>query len=252
MRLDQYMVQAFSLTRNKAQQFIEAGLVSVNETVITKVSFSLVWEERIKLKEDKTIHWVSRSAGKLDGFLLQLEIDGDIIQFQWKNALDIGASTGWFTQILLERGILHVDCVDVGTNQLHEKIKMDPRVSSYEQTDIRKFQPTIQSSNHPTLYDIIVCDVSFISLGEILADLLRFSDEKTDIFLLFKPQFEVWRQNLRKTGVPRDKEIVKQKMQWFEQLLNSHWLIIKEKSPSVVIWEAWNEEWMMWVTRIEN
>lgn len=249
MRLDHYIAQTYWFSRNKAQQFIEWWFVSIQGKFITKTAYQVVWNESILLRDEKSVHWVSRSAGKLDGFLNGLNDLGYDISIIWKSALDIWSSTWGFTQVLLERWIMHVDSVDVWTNQLHESIKWDSRVTSYEQTDIRKFYPTIPPSHHPTTYDIIVCDVSFISLHEIIPDMLRFSDLQTHIFLLFKPQFEVWKENLRKTGVPRNREVVIQKLQEFEQLLNHRWLNIQKKSPSTVIWEAGNEEWMIWIRK---
>lgn len=245
MRLDQYIATTYSFTRNKAQALISAGLVSVNGKSITKTSYDVSGDEQFLIQADKRIEWVSRSAGKLDGFLEEFPD----ISIEWKNCLDIGSSTGGFTQVLLERGASHVYAVDVGSDQLHEKIKNDPRVTSYEQTDIRKFYPTNLQSNQPTIYDIIVSDVSFISLWEIIPELGRFADINTEIFLLFKPQFEVGRENLRKTWVPKDKKIVEQKFREFEVFLVEQGFKLIKKSPSTVIGEAGNEEWMMWVRR---
>lgn len=237
MRLDQYIATTYSLTRNKAQQLIDAGLVSVNEKVITKASHEITGEQVCEIKEDKSFVWVSRSAGKLDGFLEEFR-DVSIL---WKNCLDIGSSTGGFTQVLLERWASHVDAVDVGTDQLHEKIRTHPGVTSYEQMDIRKFLSK--------KYDFITCDVSFISLREIIPELERFANKNTDIFLLFKPQFEVGRENLRKTGVPKDKKIVEKKLAEFEVCLSEQGFRLIKKSPSTVIGEAGNEEWMMRVKK---
>jgi 23S rRNA (cytidine1920-2'-O)/16S rRNA (cytidine1409-2'-O)-methyltransferase len=105
----------------------------------------------------------------------------------------VGSSTGGFTQVLLEHGAAHVDAVDVGTDQLHDILRSDPRVTSYEQTDIRDFVPNIPK------YDIIVCDASFISLVDIIDAILDCASDETHIILLFKPQFEVGREHLRKT-----------------------------------------------------
>ncbi len=237
MRLDQYIATTYSLTRNKSQQLIDAGLISVNNKVITKASFDVNGEEDIHIKEDKSIVWVSRSAGKLDGFLDEFP-DVSIL---WKNCLDIWSSTGGFTQVLLERWASHVDAVDVGTYQLHEKIRTHPGVMSYEKMDIRKFLSK--------KYDFITCDVSFISLREIIPELERFANKNTDIFLLFKPQFEVGRENLRKTGVPKDKKIVEKKLWEFEFFLTEQGFRLIKKSPSTVIGEAGNEEWMMRVKK---
>lgn len=237
MRLDQYIATTYAFTRNKAQALISAGLVSVNEKTITRTSYEVSGEEDFLIQVDKRIQWVSRSAGKLDGFFREI----GVIEIDWKNCLDIGSSTGGFTQILLERWAHHIDAVDVGTDQLHETIKKNPRVTSYEQMDIRKFSPK--------QYDIIVCDVSFISLRDIIPELERFAGIDTEIFLLFKPQFEVGREHLRKTGVPKDKKIVEQKLGEFELFLVEQGFHLIKKSPATVIGEAGNEEWMMRINR---
>lgn len=105
-----------------------------------------------------------------------------------------------------------MDAVDVGTDQLHPSLRDDPRITLYEQTDIRAFQTT-------TIYDIITVDVSFISLRDIIDSIKRFSDHTTHIFLLFKPQFEVGRENLRKTGVPKSEMIILDAISGFEVFL---------------------------------
>jgi 23S rRNA (cytidine1920-2'-O)/16S rRNA (cytidine1409-2'-O)-methyltransferase len=102
------------------------------------------------------------------------------------NCLDVGSSTGGFTQVLLQYGAAHIDAVDVGTDQLHPSLRGDSRVSSYEQTDIRDFAKI----KHVT-YDIIVCDASFISLTLILDSMIFLADSQTKMILLYKPQFEV-------------------------------------------------------------
>ncbi len=139
MRLDLCIAEKYSMSRNKARQLIEAGLVSVNEQSVVKPSFEIIGDEEIGLQEDKRIKWVSRSAGKLDGFLDQIAGKNKSMSILGAFCLDVGSSTGGFTQVLLERGAVHVDAVDVGTDQLHEKIRTDSRVMSYEQTDIRSF-----------------------------------------------------------------------------------------------------------------
>lgn len=155
MRLDQFLAQQHHLTRNRAQQLIDSGLISVNGKIIKKSSYEVKPEDTFFLQEDKKIHWVSRSATKLDGFLEEFPID-----LVGKTGLDVGSSTGGFTQVLLERGVSRVDAVDVGTDQLHASLRDNPQIHLYEQTDIRDFSSS-------SLYDIIVCDASFISLREI-------------------------------------------------------------------------------------
>lgn len=188
MRLDKAIVERYGYSRNKAQAFIESGIVIVDGVICTKPAYDVSEDSTIVMAESPELSWVSRSAGKLEGFFSELSV-GDLSH---KTALDIGASTGGFTQILLSHGVAHVDAVDVGTLQLHESIRRDARVSSYENTDIREFFPSKK-------YDIITIDVSFISLREIVPTLERLLTSNTDIYALYKPQFEVGREHLRKT-----------------------------------------------------
>lgn len=211
MRLDVALAERYSFTRNKAQQLIALGLISVNGKNITKTSFEVVADDIVHVEEDRRVHWVSRSAEKLIGFLEQSGNERLLQKVSGSTCLDVGSSTGGFTQVLLEHGAMHVDAVDVGTNQLHESIRNDARVTSYEEMDIRSFV-----SNHAP-YDIIVCDASFISLMELLSSICSFADRETDIILLFKPQFEVGKEHLRKTGVPKDEKSVQDAMNRFEK-----------------------------------
>ncbi len=237
MRLDLFISEKFGFTRNKTKQYIESGLAEVNARNITKVSFDVREWDIVSLIEDKSLHWVSRSAGKLDGFFEQLWLCGKSPEIRDTYCLDVGSSTGGFTQVLLQRWASHVDAVDVGTDQLHESLRNDPRVTSYEQTDIREFE----SETH---YDIIVCDASFISLQEIFPSILELANQKTHILLLWKPQFEVGREHLRKTWVPKDEKIVTKRQKEWEDFLKSHNCKILQKEKSTVIGEAGNEEWL--------
>lgn len=137
--------------------------------------------------------------------------------------------------MLLEHGAAHVDAVDVGRDQLHPSLRADPRVTSYEQTDIRDFARRYSSldtrestgatesrvTNHESRpsYHLIVCDASFISLTDIIDAILDCASDTTDIILLYKPQFEVGQKNLRKTGVPKDEKCVLDSMNRFETVL---------------------------------
>lgn len=241
MRLDLSIVERYWYSRNKAQAIIAGGLVSVNDNTITKTSYTINTWDSIKILESPILQWVSRSAGKIEGFFQELWVE-DLTS---KIALDIWSSTWGFTQILLSHDITHVDAVDVGTLQLDDRIRTDKRVTSYENTDIRDFSPWVQ-------YDVITIDVSFISLSEIVPILHRFTHETTDIYALYKPQFEVWKENLRKTGVPRDEKIVEKTMKEFEQFLIDTWYILRRTSKASVIWEAGNQEYMMWIVETRN
>lgn len=161
MRLDKYVAEKYAMTRNRAQFCIDSEIVLVNGKVITKTSFDVVENDRVELKEDNKSAFVARSAVKLDSFLSkhELDISGFI-------CLDVGASTGGFTQVLLQRGAKKVIAVDVGTSQLHKSLRQDSRVISRENCDIRTAQ-----FDEP--FDLIVVDVSFISLRKIVPSLLK-------------------------------------------------------------------------------
>lgn len=237
MRLDVVLSEKFKLSRNRAQALIVEGLVSVNGIMVKKSAFEVGEDEIITLQEEKKIHWVSRSAGKLDGFLLHLRSQNQGLQIVGASCLDVGSSTWGFTQVLLEYGARHVDAVDVGTDQLHPSLKDNPKVTSYEQTDIRKFPWSIP-------YDIIVCDASFISLQNILPSILTLTTPSTTIIVLWKPQFEVGREHLRKTWVPKDEKIITLSQKAWEEYLERSKCEVLQKMKSSVIGEAGNQEWL--------
>ena len=228
-RLDNYLVShSFTDSRNKAQEMIKNGLVSVNSKVINKSSYKLNEEDTVQVQEHK--QYVSRAAHKLDEFLNELDLD-----VKDKVALDIGASTGGFTQVLLERGIKEVSAVDVGRDQLHHSIKKDTRVHSYESCDIRAFESEKS-------FELIVSDVSFISLLNILDDVDRLALK--EIILLFKPQFEVGREAKRdKHGVVLDAKAIENAMVKFENACElKRWRLV-EKSPSKLTGKEGNLEY---------
>lgn len=242
MRLDLYLVHHHAITRNKAQQLIVANLISVNQHTCNKSSQSIGEDDIVTIKEDRRVHFVSRSAEKLAGFFESLHTP---IVIAGSNCLDVGSSTGWFTQVLLSFGAHHVDAVDVGTDQLHESLRWDICVTSYEKTDIRDFAK-IYTNNH---YNLIVCDASFISLTEIVDPILALANEKTTIILLYKPQFEVGREHLRKTGVPKNQGIIDKKMTEFESFLLFKDCVILDRKPSSLKGEAGNQEWIFLIQK---
>jgi 23S rRNA (cytidine1920-2'-O)/16S rRNA (cytidine1409-2'-O)-methyltransferase len=203
VRLDKYLVlEGYFESRNRAHEAIKSGQVTVDGHP-SKPSARIGDVTRVEVADAR--YYVSRAARKLEGFLSEypLELEG-------RRALDIGSSTGGFTQILLEQGVVHVDCVDVGRDQLHASLRRDPRVSVHEQTDIREFTTE-------TPYDVIVSDVSFISLLHILDVIDRLAGEGTRIVLLFKPQFEVGREVKRDSrGVVTDEGAILRAMDAFE------------------------------------
>ncbi|MEA2091033.1 MAG: TlyA family RNA methyltransferase [Campylobacterota bacterium] len=229
MRLDNYLVQNSLVgSRTKAQAIIKDGLVSVNGEVTLKSSFKLDADDEVKIAEHK--EYVSRSAYKLSAFLQELSLD-----LKGQTALDIGASTGGFTQVLLEHGIKEVSSVDVGREQLHKSLLEEKRVFSYEGCDIRKFKSD-------KVFDIVVSDVAFISLLNILDDIDRLASNK--IILLFKPQFEVGREAKRDShGVVLDEKAIALAMIKFEDASKlKGWKMIL-KSPSKLTGKEGNLEY---------
>ncbi len=190
-----YLTTNFNIqSRNKATELIKSNKVKCDGEIITKPSFNVLDFHKIELLEDD--FYVSRAAYKLKFFLQELKN----FDLKDKNALDIGSSTGGFTQILLENEIKKVTCVDVGTNQLHERIKYNDKISFFENTDIRNFESD-------EIFDIVTCDVSFISILNIIDAINTLASK--DIIILFKPQFEVGSNVKRdKKGIVKDNNAI--------------------------------------------
>ena len=196
MRADLYLVEHGHFeTRARAQAAIAAGKVAVNGAVVTKASQNI--PESAEVVAEAAHPWVSRAALKLVAGLDAFGIDPAD-----RACLDVGASTGGFTEVLLARGARHVDAVDVGRDQLHKRLQADARVSSMEGVDARSlaagmlFEP-------PSL---IVCDASFISLLKVLPPALALAADKADLIALIKPQFEVGRAAIGKGGLVKSQD----------------------------------------------
>lgn len=182
-------------SRAKAREAIEAGLVVVDGRLVTKPSEPIAPEAEIVARAPYP--WVSRGGVKLAHALDVFGVDPT-----GRFCLDIGASTGGFTDVLLAMGARHVVAVDVGHGQLHERLRADPRVTSYEGQDARALTPS-QFSEAPSL---IVMDASFISLGVLLPHVLALAAPLAELIALIKPQFEAGRAALKK-GIVRDEKI---------------------------------------------
>jgi 23S rRNA (cytidine1920-2'-O)/16S rRNA (cytidine1409-2'-O)-methyltransferase len=194
-RIDKLLVErGLAESRAKAQALLLAGEVVVGETRIDKPGSLVDVELPIRLK-GQGLRYVSRGALKLEGALDHFAID-----VRGLDALDVGASTGGFTDLLLQRGASRVVALDVGYGQLHPKLRADPRVLVHERVNAR----SLTRDEVPFDVDLVVADVSFISLRLVLPAALEFLKPGGAIVVLVKPQFEVGREDVGKGGVVRD------------------------------------------------
>ena len=194
-RADQLLVeQGLADSRTKAQALILAGLVSMAGRRIDKPGEQLVADSALLLKE-RDHPWVSRGGVKLAHGLdyFQIEVEG-------QTALDIGASTGGFTDVLLSHGAKRVHAVDVGHGQIAWKLRQDARVIVHERQNARH----LTRAHIPELVDIITCDASFIGLATVLLAPLSLAAERAELVALVKPQFEAGRKHVGKGGVVHD------------------------------------------------
>jgi 23S rRNA (cytidine1920-2'-O)/16S rRNA (cytidine1409-2'-O)-methyltransferase len=195
VRADQLLVsRGLAESRTKAQALIMAGIVFSAEKKLAKAGEMLAEDAPLEVR-GKDHPWVSRGGIKLDHGLTHFGFDvtGAV-------ALDVGSSTGGFTDVLLSRGAAKVYAVDVGTNQLAWKLRQDARVVVLEQTNAR----FLTSEQIPEPVDVVVCDASFISLAKVLEAPLRFAKAGARLVALVKPQFEAGRGEVGKGGVVRD------------------------------------------------
>jgi 23S rRNA (cytidine1920-2'-O)/16S rRNA (cytidine1409-2'-O)-methyltransferase len=195
VRADQLLVtQGLAESRTRAQALILAGAVFAGDRRIAKAGELVAAEAALTVK-GRDHPWVSRGGIKLDHGLAHFGFD-----VRGAIALDVGSSTGGFTDVLLSRGASKVYAIDVGTNQLAWKLRSDDRVIVHEQTNARDLDRTIV----PEPIDIVVCDASFISLAKVLDRAVDLARAGAALVALVKPQFEAGREEVGKGGVVRD------------------------------------------------
>jgi 23S rRNA (cytidine1920-2'-O)/16S rRNA (cytidine1409-2'-O)-methyltransferase len=199
-RIDKVMVQrGLAESRTKAQAMVMAGIVLVNEQRIDKPSDSIPANAEIRIKggDNATARYVGRGGLKLEAALREFQVD--VVGL---DCLDVGSSTGGFTDCLLQHGARHVVSIDVGHNQIDWSLRTDDRVEVREGVNARYLKP----ADFETEFDVIVMDVSFISASKILPALVPLLKTDGRLLLLIKPQFEVGRGEVGKGGVVRDPE----------------------------------------------
>lgn len=196
VRLDMYVRDKMNISRQKAQILISSECVRVNGSIVTKPAFKTGADDNVEIDESTVLKYVGRG-----GFKLEKACEVFNISLKDKLCIDIGASTGGFTDCMLQKGAARVYSVDVGTGQLDERLKNDSRVISLENTDIRNAD--IEKA------DFIGCDVSFISLKHILPHIRRLLKSEGQAVVLVKPQFEAGREALNKKGIVKKSAVHK-------------------------------------------
>ena len=226
-RLDHLLVQkGLVTTRSQAESWIKLGKVTVDGEKVTKPGYFAREDSDIKLTAKE--RYVSRAGLKLASVARVLGVD-----FKGAVVLDVGSSTGGFTDYALQNGAKLVYAVDVGTDQLHPTLRRDTRVKLFEKTDIRDFVPR-------TIPDAVVMDVSFISLREILPHIADISGPNTRIVAMVKPQFEAGKHQVTK-GVIKNDTVRRQLLRDFE-VWALQLFIIQDKADSEVAGANGNRE----------
>lgn len=226
-RLDEAMVeQGLVRSRSQASSWIKLGQVTVDGKTVKKPGYFIDSSSRISLAAEE--QYVSRAGLKLASVATKLGIN-----FKGAVVLDVGSSTGGFTDYVLRHGAAYVYAVDVGTDQLHPDLHGDSRIELHEKTDIRDFVPVKTP-------DIVVIDVSFISLREILPHIASVSGKETKIVAMMKPQFEAGKHQVHK-GVIKNDGVRRQILKDFETWVKKHFLIV-EKADSEVAGAKGNRE----------
>lgn len=224
-RLDIFLhVKGFAESREKAKQLIMNSCVFVDNKLINKPSLLVPYNCEITIK-NKSNHYVGRGAEKLEKAISCFNINAHGCV-----AVDVGASTGGFTDCLLQHGVNKVYAVDVGHDQLHESLKNNNNVINLENTNFRYIDTKIFKEN----IDIIVVDVSFISLGLILPKIAEISKSSTDIITLIKPQFEAGKNNVGKKGIVKDKKIHAAVLNKFMEYCNENNIYIENITYSPI------------------
>ncbi|ALE05404.1 hemolysin [Arthrobacter sp. ERGS1:01] len=241
-RLDQELVnRQLARSRTLAASLIKAGRVSVDGKPAAKASLPVTAESPIAVSDDGEPDYVSRAGHKLAGalaFFPQVQVAG-------KRCFDAGASTGGFTDVLLRNGAASVAAVDVGHGQLVESLRNDPRVDVHEGVNIRYMEAT--EIGGPA--DLTVCDLSFISLTMVMAPLALATRPGGDLLLMVKPQFEVGKERLARTGVVGSDNERRRAVGQVASSAVENGLVLRGLGTSTLPGQDGNVEYFLWATR---
>ena len=239
-RLDRFLVEkSIAPSRQRAQAMIMAGKILVNNLPVDKAGYLVSKNDNIELK-GKDIPYVSRGGLKLEAALrsLELNITGLI-------CMDVGASTGGFTDCLLQNGAERVYTVDVGYGQLAWKLRKDSRVVVIERTNIRNMPIEVI----PEAVDIVTIDVSFISLKIVVPAVTTFMKKDALILALIKPQFEVGKGKVGKGGIVKDPKLHAEVIENLTVFFSSRGLVRKRVLPSSILGPKGNREFFLLLGR---
>jgi 23S rRNA (cytidine1920-2'-O)/16S rRNA (cytidine1409-2'-O)-methyltransferase len=226
-RLDVALAQrGLAASRSQAESYIKLGKVKVNGKILNKSSILVSEDDALEIRGEE--QYVGRAALKLASVAGKFKLD-----FKGKIVLDVGSSTGGFTDYALKRGAAQVIAVDVGTDQLHPSLRTNPKVQLHEKTDIRDFATDQQ-------IDIIMIDVSFISLRQVLPAVAKLTSQNTQIAAMLKPQFEAQPRDVNK-GVIKNDAVRRRILKDFETWAKDYF-IIKNKADSEVTGAKGNKE----------
>ena len=207
-------------TRSQAESYIKLGQVKVNSEFIKKPGFLVGENDTVELTA--TEQYVSRAALKLASVAESLELD-----FQGKKVLDVGSSTGGFTDYALQHGASKVIAVEVGRNQLHPSLHNQPRIELHEQTDIREL------TDLSSVPDVVLIDVSFVSLRDILPHVAKLSAKHTQIVAMVKPQFEAIQSAVKHKGVIKNDKLRRDILKRFEEWVQQGFVVINKADSAV-------------------
>ncbi len=238
VRLDAFLVrQGYAASRARARRLIEIGAVRIAGKVVSKPGQRLAPDLKIEVR-DSDFPYVSRGALKLESTLRAFTLAPTGVR-----ALDVGAATGGFTDVLLCYGAKTVTTVDIGSGQLCSRLRADPRVAAWEQTDIRKIG--WEALGAP--FDWIVVDVSFISLTSLLAPLFPLVSREGLVLALVKPQFEVDRTSRNGSGVVQNAQVRKEAVARVRDRASTTGWASLATYPVPLLGEAGNQEYFVWL-----
>lgn len=243
IRIDRFLVERGLVeSREKGQALILAGQVLVNNQKVDKPGVLVPTDAEIRIIGGQ-LPYVSRGGLKLEAALRQFRID-----VSGKIALDVGASTGGFTDCLLQHGCKRVYAVDVGYGQLAWKLRQDPRVISIERTNIRGIDP----ATIPEPIEVAVIDVSFISLEKVVPSVIPLLSQSAGIIALIKPQFEAGKDQVGKGGIVRDETARSAVVEKIARFFREHGFDVKGIIQSPITGQDGNVEFLIYAVRINK